>query len=339
MIVVDRLTKRYGPVIGVDSLSLRVAEGEVVGLLGPNGAGKTTTIRCLAGFHAPTSGRVLIGGFDMERRPTRARRLVGYLPEWAPLYAELTVSEHLHFVADAKGVIRRSEHVAGVLRRSGLDALAGVRIARLSKGQRQRVGLAQALVGDPPVLILDEPTAGLDPKQIVEVRELIRALAAEHTILLSSHVLPEIQALCSRVIILNDGRLVADDSPSTLAQAVAHSQQLRVVIEGPAEQVAARVRALDGVLSCDEVPLDGSFAGEAAPIHAFALQAAVGGDVRRALFFSMAAAGFPILQLERIEPDLEDVFMRVTTAEAVSPGATNATHAAYETKVRARLRG
>ncbi len=219
MIEVKGLTKHFGPIEAVHDISFSVQQGEIVGFLGPNGAGKTTTMRILTGFIPATRGTAVLAGFDVHEKPLEVRRLVGYLPENVPLYPEMLVKSYLRYVAELKGLSRASgkDEVGRVMERCGVEPIAGRTIRHISKGYRQRVGLAQALIGNPPVLILDEPTVGLDPKQIISIRQTIKELADDHTVLLSTHILPEVAMICGRVIILNEGRIVAEEKMSDLA--------------------------------------------------------------------------------------------------------------------------
>ena len=233
MIEVQNLTKRYGRVTAVDDISFRVERGEILGFLGPNGAGKTTTMRILTGYMPATEGKALVAGFDVFDQPIEAKRRTGYLPETPPLYPDMTVHEYLSFVAKIKGVppAERRERVQQVMVRTRVDDMASRLTSKLSKGYRQRVGLAQALIHNPDVLILDEPTAGLDPKQIIETRQLIKQLAGDHTIILSTHILPEVSQTCERVVIINKGRVVAVDTPDNLTARLQGSQTMYVQID------------------------------------------------------------------------------------------------------------
>src|SRR5216117_3995136 len=283
MIEVRDLRKTFGAVEAVRGISFRVDRGEIVGFLGPNGAGKTTTLRILAGIFPPTGGEVRIAGRDPARDPLACRRAVGYFPEYAPFYPDLRVAGYLRFVARMKRLPRaeRAGSVAQVLAWCGLEGVAGRRVGTLSKGYRQRVGLAQALCGNPPILILDEPTIGLDPEQVVEIRDLVRALGGSRTVFFSSHILSEVEALCERVIV------------------VARGQRVVLRVDGPAEAVATALAALPGV---ERV------AREAA---AFVLEAAASADVARAAGEAMAARGWTIRELREEMPDLEQIFLRL----------------------------
>jgi ABC-2 type transport system ATP-binding protein len=301
MIEVRDLTKRFGTVEAVTGVSFTVQRGEIVGFLGPNGAGKTTTMRVLAGIFPPTSGTVRIAGHDLLREPLACRRAVGYFPEYAPFYPDLRVAGYLRFVARLKRIPRagREAAVAAVLAGCGLEAVAHRRIGALSKGYRQRVGLAQALCGDPPVLVLDEPTIGLDPAQVVEVRDLVRALRGERTVFFSSHILSEVAALCERVIVIARGRLVGEGTPGELSARLGARQRVVVHVEGPAERVVALLRDVPGVVHVAQV--DGRFV----------LEATGEGDAARAAGEAVQRQGWPILELRREAIDLEDVFLRL----------------------------
>ncbi len=301
MIEVRDLTKTFGAVEAVRGISFRVEAGEIVGFLGPNGAGKTTTMRILAGIFPPSSGEVRIAGRDPACDPLACRRAVGYFPEYAPFYPDLRVAGYLRFVARMKRLPRaeRPRAVAQVLAWCGLEGVARRRVGTLSKGYRQRVGLAQALCGNPPILILDEPTIGLDPEQVVEIRDLVRALGGSRTIFFSSHILSEVEALCERVIVVARGRLVGEGTARELSERVGRRQRVVLRVDGPAEAVAAALAALPGV---ERV------AREAA---AFVLEAAASADVARAAGEAMAARGWTIRELREEMPDLEQIFLRL----------------------------
>ncbi len=301
MIEVRDLTKTFGAVEAVRGISFRVEAGEIVGFLGPNGAGKTTTMRILAGIFPPTSGEVRIAGRDPARDPLACRRAVGYFPEYAPFYPDLRVAGYLRFVARMKRLPRaeRPRAVAQVLAWCGLEGVARRRVGTLSKGYRQRVGLAQALCGNPPILILDEPTIGLDPEQVVEIRDLVRALGGSRTIFFSSHILSEVEALCERVIVVARGRLVGEGTARELSERVGRRQRVVLRVDGPAEAVAAALAALPGVERVSR---------EAA---AFVLEAAASADVARAAGEAMTARGWTIRELREEMPDLEQIFLRL----------------------------
>lgn len=310
MIKVEHLTKCYGPVKAVDSIDFEVSKGEIVGFLGPNGAGKSTTMRMLAGFLPPTSGRAEVAGRDVFRESLRARENIGYLPENVPLYPDMRVHEYLRYRAALKGVPgrRMNERVGDVLELCGLNDVAKMIIGRLSKGYRQRVGLADAMVHEPELLILDEPTIGLDPNQIRLVRDLIRNLKRHHTILLSTHILPEVEMLCSRVIIINKGRIEALDSPQNLRArlGVAGHVVLDVRVPDP-KAAAAEIRRIAGVNSVS-VRGDGAWT-------VFTVQPALGADPRESLYSHAVEQRWPLRELRRSEVSLEQVFAEVTHSE------------------------
>ncbi|NLG79992.1 MAG: ATP-binding cassette domain-containing protein [Firmicutes bacterium] len=321
MIEVENLTKMYGRARGIEDLTFSVEQGEILGFLGPNGAGKTTTMRIITGYLAATSGTVRVAGYDVFEDPMETRRRIGYLPENPPLYREMTVRGYLHFVCEIKGIpkSRRAGHIARVVEACGLGPVYGRLIQNISRGFKQRVGLAQALLGDPDVLILDEPTVGLDPRQIIEIRELIRSLGGRHTIILSSHILPEVSMVCGRVVIINSGRLVAMDTPEGLGRRLRGSRCLAVRVRGPRDRVVAEVGALAGVRS---VSVEGAEAGRSADTSRgtdgevlLSVETELSADVREALFFKMAERGWPILEMRFVDLSLEDVFLRLTTEE------------------------
>ena len=255
MITVENLTKRYANKTAIEGMSFQVEKGEILGLLGPNGAGKTTTMRIITGYMPASAGTVRVDGYEVFENPIDVRRRIGYLPENPPLYLEMTVTGYLRFVAKIKGVPKQNldNEVARVMARASITDVKDRIIAKLSKGYKQRVGLAQALVNDPPVLILDEPTIGLDPKQIHEVRELIKELAGNHTVVLSTHILPEVEQTCHRVIIIDKGRIVAVDTPKNLRFQVQGAERIFVEVRGPASEVMAKLRATPGVMEVRKV--------------------------------------------------------------------------------------
>jgi len=310
MIKVQQLTKCYGPVKAVDSIDFEVAKGEIVGFLGPNGAGKSTTMKILAGFLPPTSGRAEVAGRDVFRESLRAREHIGYLPENVPLYPDMRVHEYLRYRAAIKGVPgrRMNERVGDVLELCGLGDVEKKIIGRLSKGYRQRVGLADAMVHEPDLLILDEPTIGLDPNQIRLVRDLIRNLKRHHTILLSTHILSEVEMLCSRVIIINKGRIEALDSPQNLRARLGVGGQILLEARvADAKAAAAGIRRIAGVDSV-AARADGVWT-------VFTIQAGSGTDPREALYEHAVAEKWPLRELSRSAVSLEQVFAEVTHAE------------------------
>jgi ABC-2 type transport system ATP-binding protein len=304
MIEVRDVVKRFGTVEAVRGVSFSVQEGEIVGFLGPNGAGKTTTMRIVTGIFPPTQGTVRVAGRDVRADPIACRRAVGYFPEHAPYYPELRVVEYLRFVARAKGIAQagRAAAIEHVLAAFGLEGVAHRRVGTLSKGYRQRVGLAQALLGDPPILVLDEPTIGLDPGQVVEIRELVRGLRGTRTVLFSSHILSEVEALCERVIVIARGTVVGQGSASELAGRVGARQRVVVRVEGPAERVRACLAALADVERVEEQ--DGTFAVEGAGTE----------PLTRRVGTAIAAQGWVVLELRQEARDLEDIFLELVRA-------------------------
>lgn len=321
MIEVRELTKFFGAVRAVDRLSLSVARGEVVGLLGPNGSGKTTLMRILTGFFPPTSGSARVGGLDVQTQSLAVRRKVGYVPENVVLYPELPVRRFLGFAADAKGVPRakRAGAIDDVIAACGLVEMARRPIRKLSRGYRQRVAIAQALLNDPEVLILDEPTVGLDPRQTVEVRSLIRALAGRCTVLLSTHILPEVGLLCGRVIIIDRGRIVAEDTAARLARRVEDVSRTALRVAGPRREIVA---ALEGVPGVDRVEAAHESAETDAAVAGLVVVSREGDAVRRAIAALVVGQSWGLLELRPIEPSLEELFMRLLGSE--SKGAGNA---------------
>ncbi|HYU80470.1 MAG TPA: ABC transporter ATP-binding protein [Vicinamibacterales bacterium] len=317
MIEVQNLTKRYGPVTAVDNVSFRVEPGEILGFLGPNGAGKTTTMRVITGYIPATEGRVIVAGHDVFEQPIDAKRRTGYLPETPPLYPDMTVREYLMFVARIKGVPRREtvSRVQDVMKRTRVTDMASRHCAKLSKGYRQRVGLAQAILHNPDVLVLDEPTAGLDPKQIIETRQLIRELGGSHTIILSTHILPEVSQTCQRVVIINNGKVVAVDTPENLTARLRGSETIYLQVAGPESDVSAALGTIAGVtrVSATDGP-DGVLNIEVDSEH--------GHDVRRELAATVVNRGWGLLELRPIRMSLEDIFLRLTTEEPASGGGT-----------------
>jgi ABC-2 type transport system ATP-binding protein len=310
MIEVEQLTKRYGPVAAIRDVSFSVAPGQIVGFLGPNGAGKSTTMRILACFMPATSGSARVAGHDVFLQSMEVRRRIGYLPENVPLYTDMRVAPYLDFVAEVKGVPRaeRRRRVADVMDRCMVTDVQNRLIGRLSKGYRQRVGLAQAIVSDPEVLILDEPTIGLDPKQITEIRSLIKSLAGQHTVILSTHILPEVSMVCDGVIIINKGSIVAQGPIDTLVEQFFPTSRVEVEIVAPAAAVHDHIGAIPGVLSVqDQVVSDG--AGR------YVVEAARGRDVRAEIFQLAAQQHWSLLELKRVGMTLEEVFIRVVAGE------------------------
>ena len=317
MIEVRHLSKRYGTHLAVDDLSFSIDRGVVYGFLGPNGAGKSTTMNIMTGCLGATEGEVLIDGHNVAEEPMEAKKHIGYLPELPPLYGDMTPEEYLRFVARAKG-LRREESARQIETVMEKTRIADVRkrlIRNLSKGYRQRVGIAQALLGSPEVIILDEPTVGLDPAQIIEIRELIRELGKEHTLVLSSHILSEVQAVCDSILILSKGRLVACDTAENLTKLMRGRENLRLLTRAEEETVRPIVEKVDGVESLAFAEEDGLTAVDVTPVE--------GQDVREALFNAFAEAKVPLLELRTEKAGLEDVFLELTGGEA-QPEAVSA---------------
>lgn len=312
MIRAENLTKRYGQHVAIDGLNFNAEKGEILGFLGPNGAGKSTTMNIITGYLSASDGKVLVNDLDILEHPTEVKKMIGYLPEQPPLYLEMTVREYLKFVGEIKSV-PKLELKADLDRIMELVKIGDVShrlIQNLSKGYRQRVGLAQALIGNPELLILDEPTIGLDPKQIIEMRNLIKSLGKEHTIVLSSHILPEISAVCQRVLILNKGKIAASDTPENLSRRIAGKNRLSLRVAGPSKEVKTRLRSLDGVKSVDVTN-----ANEENAVDVL-IEAEKDRDLRREVFKAMAKADYPILMMRPMDMTLEDIFLQLTTTES-----------------------
>ena len=319
MIEVTDLTKRYGDHLAVDHLSFKVEKGQIYGFLGPNGAGKSTTMNIITGYLAASGGTVTIDGHDVQQEPEEAKKCVGYLPEMPPLYLDMTVEEYLRFAAELKKVSRaeRMGQVEQVMEMTRITDMRGRLIKNLSKGYRQRVGLAQALLGSPEVLILDEPSVGLDPKQIIEIRDLIRELGKNHTIILSSHILSEVSAVCDHVMIISHGRLVASDSPEGLQRLMSGTGELKLTVKGSFEVLREAVDGMTGIQDLEQQ--------SGAPEGCCNVRIRTEGDqdVREALFYLLAEKKLPILSMTLTEKSLEDIFLEGTggAAEAVEPEA------------------
>ncbi len=321
MIQAEGLSKRFGRTLAVDNISFEAGGGEILGFLGPNGAGKTTTMRVLTCFLPPTSGRARVADFDVLAQPLEVKRRIGYLPELPPLYPEMSVTEYLTFVARIKGVPRQA--LAGrlddVVEKCALGEVRKTLIGKLSRGFRQRVGLAQALIHQPAVLVLDEPTAGLDPKQIIETRELIRSLGGEHTVILSTHILSEVSAICQRIIIINAGKLVAVDTPENLTARLQGHERLYLQVEGPAADVRERLEQLTGVIQLKPH-------GRSDHRPAFEIEVARGQELRGELARAVVQSGWSLLELRPLGLSLEEVFLELTRSETPeqSEGKTKA---------------
>lgn len=315
MITISHLTKAYGKKKALDDVSFSVDTGEILGFLGPNGAGKSTTMNIITGYISSTSGSVTVDGFNILENPIEVKKRIGYLPEQPPLYLDMVVYDYLEFVYALKKVKmeNKKEHIQNIINEVGIDEVKKRRIGNLSKGYKQRVGLAGALIGDPEVLILDEPTVGLDPKQIIEIRNLIKDLGSKHTVILSSHILSEISAVCERVIIINNGKLVAEDTPENLSERFGKNNKLMLRVEGEESAIEEVLRNIESVVSVkplkqfDESSYD------------FEIETSVeiDNDFNKKLFFAFADSGMPIVMQKKIEDSLEDIFLQVTAEDNI----------------------
>ena len=316
MIEVQNVTKRYGPITAVDGISFRAEPGQILGFLGPNGAGKTTTMRILTGCIPASEGRALVAGFDVFEAPIEVKRRTGYLPETPPLYTDMTVREYLTFASRISGVgsTERATRIDYAMGRTSTLDVGDRHCGKLSKGYRQRVGLAQAILHNPDVLILDEPTAGLDPKQIIETRELIRDLAGDHTIILSTHILPEVSQTCEQVVIINKGRIVAVDTPQNLTERLGGSEMIRLEVDSLGADPTAVIQAITGVTKV-------SVASEADGVRVADIQVAHGAEIRRDLASAVVGHGWGLLELRRLKASLEDIFLELTTQDEAEAGA------------------
>lgn len=313
MVEVKNLTKRYGSKLALDHVSFKVEEGTIVGFLGPNGAGKSTAMNIITGYLSATSGEVTVSGKNTLDEPSEVKKMIGYLPELPPLYMDMTVKEYLNFMYDLKKAkLPREQHLSEICRLVKIENVYNRLIGNLSKGYRQRVGIAQALIGNPPVLILDEPTVGLDPKQIIEIRTLIKSLGKNHTVILSSHILSEVQAVCERIIVINNGRLVADGATDTLAHDLSEDHRLVLRAEGPEREMVHAIQALPRVT-------DVSSLGEKEPgVFEISVESDPDVDLRRDLFALMARKGWPMLALKNSDLTLEDLFLQLTGSDAAA---------------------
>jgi len=308
LIEVSNLTKKYGQNVAVDNISFTVSEGEIVGFLGPNGAGKSTTMNMITGYISSTEGSVKINGFDILEQPEEAKRRIGYLPELPPLYMDMDVVEYLNFVADLNGLKKaeKIKMVAQVMETTQITHMKNRLIKNLSKGYKQRVGLSQALIGNPDVLILDEPTVGLDPKQIIEMRDVIKNLGRKHTIILSSHILSEVSAVCDRVIILAQGKIVASDTPENLSKRLTQTNRLSVRVKGPKEEVVNTLRNIENVEKAYFVT-----SKETGTVDVV-VEGKEGTDIREDVFGTLTQKSYPILSMTSMDLTLEEIFLQVT---------------------------
>lgn len=313
MVEVKNLVKRYGDKLAVNNVSFTVNEGEILGFLGPNGAGKSTTMNIITGYLSSTSGTVTIDGCEILDDPKGAKSKIGYLPEMPPLYQDMTVKRYLEFVYDLKKVtLPKQEHLSEVAKVTKITDVYDRIIKNLSKGYRQRVGLAQALIGNPPVIILDEPSVGLDPKQIIEMRNLIRGLGKKHTVILSSHVLSEIQAVCDRIVVINNGQLVADESTQEITSTVKGIKRLQLHIFGSDAYIMPALRSVEGVTRARKISRTPDGYGE------YVVEYNVDNDIRKGVFNAMAKINCPIVMMRNAEMSLEDAFLKITNGENVT---------------------
>ena len=312
MIEINNLVKRYGDKKAVNGISFTVNDDEVLGFLGPNGAGKSTTMNIITGYLSSTSGTVKVNGHDILEEPELAKKEIGYLPENPPLYMDMTVNEYLDFICDLKGVAKakRRHMLERIISLVKISDVTDRLIGNLSKGYKQRVGIAQAMVGDPSILILDEPTVGLDPSQIIEIRKLIKSLAKSHSIIISSHILPEIQEVADRVVIINNGKIAAVDSLSDLSKRLSGQTKLLMTFGGPAKECSEKIRTLPGISAAVPKVVN----SKVSQIE-LTLKGESSTEIRSSIFFMMAQAGWPILELRSMDPSLEDIFLNITAGK------------------------
>lgn len=309
MIEVENLTKYYGPQMAIEEVNFKVEKGEILGFLGPNAAGKTTTMRILTCYMPATRGTAKVAGYDIFENSLEVRKRIGYLPENPPLYNDMSVSSYLEFVSKIKGIepSQRGKRIQAVMERCSITEVKDKVIGRLSKGYQQRVGLAQALIHDPEIIILDEPTMGLDPKQIIEVRELIKGLGGNHTVVVSSHILPEVSMTCQRVVIINEGRVVAEDTPENLTAKLKGSESIYLEVEGPQEEVVKALKGMKGILEVKVEAKDGR--------GGFYLESELRKDIRRELSSLIVGKGWGLYEIRSRGMSLEEIFLHLTTKE------------------------
>lgn len=306
MIKIEHLVKNYGSFCAVDDLNFEINDGEIVGFLGPNGAGKSTTMNMLTGYLSSSAGSISVAGLDILENPLEAKKKIGYLPEQPPLYLDMTVDEYLNFAYELKGcTYDRKKHLAEICEVVKISDMRGRLIKNLSKGYKQRVGIAQALVGNPPVIIFDEPTIGLDPKQIIEIRNLIRNLGKNHTVILSTHILQEVQAVCDRIIIINKGRIVADEKTENISRAFEGSRRFNVKICGPQREVLSMLREKSGIVYAE------ALAERDGDAYTYMIESGVGVDIRKSLFYTLAEKNWPLIGMEALGMSLEDIFISI----------------------------
>lgn len=307
MIEVKNVTKKYGDFVAADNMSFHIKKGEIVGLLGPNGAGKSTTMNMITGFIEPSQGEIIIGGYDILKNPQKAKKQIGYMPESVPLYYDLTAKEFITYMAELKMVSKREkkEHVQKVLEQTDLVEVQNKLIRNLSRGYKQRVSMAGALVGNPDILILDEPTVGLDPKQITEIRNLIKKLGKEHTIIFSSHILSEVSQICERVIIINSGKIIATDTPENLESKVNKGNRIQVTVEDPEEKINDTIKTIKGIKEFELIKDNEDGTKE------YSIISDESSDIRKEIFEKFAKNQITIFELKKTEATLEDAFMKL----------------------------
>ena len=318
MIELDSVSKYFGSFPAITDITFRVEKGEVLGFLGPNGAGKTTTMKIITGFMPPSSGTAVVADFDVVTQSVEARRRIGYMPETVPLYTDMTVADYLTFMGRIRGmsrqyIHRRIDEVIGICH---LEEYAYSLISKLSKGFRQRVGIAQSILHEPEVLILDEPTIGIDPIQVVETRQLIRDLGGEHTLIVSTHILPEVSMICERVIIIHEGQIVAIDRPENLAERLRGVERIQMDVQGPTKAVIKILKEVDGVQDVEK-----QRQADGAPANTYEVEATHGSDVRAKLAAAVVQRGWDLLRLESVGMTLEEIFLRLTTTEELVTAA------------------
>lgn len=308
MIEVSNLSKSYGNLEAIKDISFTAEEGEILGLLGPNGAGKSTTMNIITGYLGKTSGTVTVDGIDVSQKPKETKKKIGYLPEIPPLYTDMTVEKFLGFVFDLKCIeLPKKEHIDEIMKTAGISDVSGRIIKNLSKGYKQRVGFAQALLGYPPVLVLDEPTVGLDPSQIIEFRKIIKGLGKKHTIIFSSHILSEVSEICDRIVVISGGKVVTDEKTSELSKKFADSPKVVVEIQGPSSEVCQALREIDGVLKTELLSEENG----AVKIRITHKQEK---DIRQNIFAVMAEKNYPILEMGKTKLSLEELYLQLTAS-------------------------
>lgn len=306
MLTIDHLVKSYGSIRALDDISFHVGQGEIVGFLGPNGAGKSTCMNIITGYISSNSGVVKVGGVNILADPLACKKQIGYLPEQPPIYPDMTVNEYLNFVYDLKNcTLNRKKHIEEVCEVVKIKDVSNRLIGNLSKGYKQRVGIAQALINNPPIIIFDEPTVGLDPKQIIEIRNLIRNLGRDHTVILSTHILQEVQAVCDRIVIINKGKIVADEQTENITRAVENNRRFNVKICGPQKEVLSMLKGMSGVIYAEQL------AEKDGDAYTYTVESEYGVDIRKKLFYELSSRNWAMIGLESLGMSLEDIFIAV----------------------------